>query len=89
MLEPLFDKVSGLEAFNIIKKRFQQRCFPANIAAKILKLSILKNICERLLLSDLSSRFSMSVNRTLLIYTEPSQTFKKELSLKVTDGFNG
>ena len=30
--EPLFNKVAGLKAYNVIKKRLQYRCFPVNIA---------------------------------------------------------
>ena len=41
----LFNKVEGLQVCNCIKKRFQHRCFPLNIA-KFLKTPILKNICE-------------------------------------------
>ena len=37
-----------LQAYNFIKKRLRQRCFPVQFA-KILRTSILKNICERLL----------------------------------------
>ena len=45
MLEPLFNKVAGLQAL----KRLQHRCFTLNIA-KFLRTLILKNICKRLLL---------------------------------------
>ena len=38
-----------IKAYNFIKKRLQRRCFLDNIA-KFLRTSILKNICERLLL---------------------------------------
>ena len=41
--------VSGLKACNFIKKRLETRYFPMNIV-KFLRASILKNICERLLL---------------------------------------
>ena len=47
MLEPLFNKVTGLKACNVIKKRLYHRCFPGNIA-KFLSTPILKNICEPL-----------------------------------------
>ena len=36
VLEPLFNKVAGLQACNFIKKRLQHKCFPANVA-KILR----------------------------------------------------
>ena len=49
MLESLFNKVASLKACNFIKKRFQHRRFPVNIE-KFLRTSILKNICEQLLL---------------------------------------
>ena len=45
MLEPLFNKVAGLQAL----KRLQHRRFTLNIA-KFLRTLILKNICKRLLL---------------------------------------
>ena len=49
VLESLFNKVTGLQTCNFIKKRLQHRCFPVNIA-KFLRTPVLKNICERLLL---------------------------------------
>ena len=39
-----FNKNAGLQACNFIQKRLKQGCFPDNIP-------ILKNVCERLLLS--------------------------------------
>ena len=48
MLESLFKKVAGLKARNFIKKRPQNRYFPANIA-KFSRLPISRNICEQLL----------------------------------------
>ena len=50
VLESLFHKVAALKACSFNKKRIQHRCFPVNIA-KFLRAPILKNICERLLLS--------------------------------------
>ena len=38
--------VTGLDAWNFVKKRLQHRCFLANIA-KFLRSFILKNVCER------------------------------------------
>ena len=49
MLESLFNKAADLQICNFIKKRFQHRCFPV-IIEKFLRIPILKNICERLLL---------------------------------------
>ena len=49
MLHSLFHKVVGFQSCNLIKKRLQHSCFPVKFA-KILATSILKNICERLLL---------------------------------------
>ena len=57
MLESLFNQVVGLQVFNFIKKRFQHRCFSANIA-KFFKRPNLKKICERLLLNNVKSIFS-------------------------------
>ena len=39
---------------NFIKKRLQLKCFLVNIA-EFLRLPVLKNICEQLLLSDVIS----------------------------------
>ena len=47
----LFNKVVGLQACNFIKKTLQHRCFPVKLAL-FLRPPILKNICERLLLTD-------------------------------------
>ena len=46
----LFKKVADLKPCNFIKKKLQHRCFSVNIA-EFLRTPILKNICERLLLS--------------------------------------
>ena len=50
MLESLFKKAAGLKACNFIEKRLQHKCFPVKFA-KFLKTTILKNICEQLILS--------------------------------------
>ena len=57
VLASLFNKVSGFQGCNVIKKRLQNRCFPVNIA-NFLRTTILKNICERLLLylTDISEQ---------------------------------
>ena len=52
MLESLFNKVAGLQAWKFVKKRLQHSCFPVN-NAKSLRTPILKNICERRLLEEL------------------------------------
>ena len=49
VLESLFDKAAGLKTRKFIKKRPQHRCFPVKFGT-FLKTSILKNICEQLLL---------------------------------------
>ena len=48
MLKPIFNEVADLKACNFIKK-LQRRSFPVN-TAKLFKIPILKNICERMLL---------------------------------------
>ena len=45
-----FNKVAGLQVWHFTKKRLQHSFFPMNIE-KFLRTLILKNICERLLLS--------------------------------------
>ena len=49
VLESLFNKVAGFQACNLIKKGLKHRCFLVNFV-KSLKVPILKNICEWLLL---------------------------------------
>ena len=49
VLESLSNKVAGLQACNFVKKRLQHWCFPVKFA-KFLRTSILRNICEELLL---------------------------------------
>ena len=49
VLEPLFNKVAGLQACNFIKNKIQQICFPVNIIEKFLITDFSRNICERLL----------------------------------------
>ena len=36
VLESLYNKVAGLKACSVIKKRLQHRCFPVNIAKRLL-----------------------------------------------------
>ena len=49
VLESLLNKAADLQVCNFIKKKHQHRYFPV-IIAKFLRIPILKNICERLLL---------------------------------------
>ena len=42
-------------ACNFIKKRLQHRCFLVKLA-KLLRTSIFKNICERVLLQDITEK---------------------------------
>ena len=56
VLESLFNKFAGLQAGNFIIKRLQRRFFPVNIA-KLSEASILKDICERLLLNFIDSKW--------------------------------
>ena len=51
VLESVFNKVAGLkaQACNFITKKLQHRCFPEKLA-EFLRIAILKNICEQLLL---------------------------------------
>ena len=47
--ESLLNTIAGLQPCNYIKKYLQHRCFPVNIV-KFLRTSILRNICEQMLL---------------------------------------
>ena len=49
MLESLFNKVAGLKVWNFILNRLQHRWFSVNMA-KLLRVPVMKNTCERLLL---------------------------------------
>ena len=49
VLESLFNMVGCLQIFNFNKKRLQHRRFPVNMD-NLLRISILKKICEWLLL---------------------------------------
>ena len=49
MLQSVLNKVAGLRTCNFIKKKRQHKCFPLKFA-KFLRILILKNTCERLLL---------------------------------------
>ena len=57
MLDSLFNQAADLQVYNFIKKRFQHKCFSRNFA-KFLKMSILKKVCERLLLHNTELNFS-------------------------------
>ena len=77
-----------IQASNFITKRLQHRCFPVNIA-KFLKTSILKGICERLLLNIIDSKWKKSWRKQRRIqrresetYSEPSETSKMKLFAK-------
>ena len=51
VLESFVNKAAGLRACNFIKRRVRHRYFPVKFA-KLLRIPILKNICEQLYLSD-------------------------------------
>ena len=52
--ESLFNKVTSHQACSFTKKRLQHRCFPVKFS-KFLRLPILKNVCERMLLAYLGT----------------------------------
>ena len=56
VLESFFNKFANLQPGNFITKRRQHSYVPVNIA-KFLKTSILKDICERLLLNFIDSKW--------------------------------
>ena len=65
VLELLFNIVAWLEDCNCITKRFQRKYFLVNIV-KFLRTSILKNICERLHISEHLFKNLISSRSTLL-----------------------
>ena len=66
VVESLFNKVTGILASNLNKKRLHHRCFPVKFT-KFLRTPILKNICERLLHKILSKTLLMSKNHNVVI----------------------
>ena len=54
-------KFSTFQAYNFIKKKIQNRYFPVKFA-KFLGTSILKNICQQLLLQMLFPWFLLLIN---------------------------
>ena len=87
MLEPVFNKVEGLKTCNFIKKLLQHRHFPVKFA-KFLRTLILKNICERLLLSWVIWKF-LSRAIVLLKQFPPLWSPLKTVVLKITETFQG
>ena len=61
MLRSLFTKVTGLQTCTFVKKIPQRRRYPMNVA-KFLGTPVLKNICERLLLRELSFQMLRGIN---------------------------
>ena len=72
MLEFLFIKFVGLQAYNFIKKRLQHRCFPVKFD-KFLRTPILKNICGRLFLLIVDYRCCKKNCKQRLIYSPPTK----------------
>ena len=103
MLESVFSKVADLLACNFIKKRLQHRFFLANIV-KFLSISILKSICERLLLTGLyiwrNRKLNIAVFLTHCFTTKPESIsssffrnnllsfFKKQINKNHSDVVN-
>ena len=81
MLEPLFNNMAGLKAYRFIKKRLQHSCLPIKYV-KLLRTPILKNICEWLLLKELTLlRIRSDLLKKLLKHTSHSAWSKKKLKL--------
>ena len=86
LLESLFDNVAGLKACNFIKKRLQHWYFPIKFP-KFLRTSILKNICERLLLL-VSPQNTIANSSGKFELDETSTKWKVSIFLNVTTLFN-
>ena len=82
MLEPLFNKVAGLQVSNFIKKKLHHRCFPSNIE-KFLRTSFFENHL-RTAASVATSEFGDWVQVEINVYihhqTSGSQTSSKQVS---------
>ena len=66
----LFNKVAGLRIVTLLKNRLWHRCFSVNFT-KFIRTSILKNICERLLLVAGWRTTQKLSSRNLLLLTCP------------------
>ena len=77
VLECLFNNVAALRAYSFITKRLQHGCFPVRLA-KFLRTSILKNICERLLLkfSTLQKKLFTDFFHKIMTYIIITKTFE-------------
>ena len=72
VLESLFNEVASLQACNFVKKRLQHRCFPVKFA-KFLITFISKNICERLLLIEITNQMIRLIYGVCNKYVQISQ----------------
>ena len=72
-MESLFNKFAGLEVCDFIKKRLQLSSFPLNIAI-FLRTPVLRNICERVLLSTLETSKNESFRYFQRVYKETKDT---------------
>ena len=73
--------MAGLKAYRFIKKRLQHSCLPIKYV-KLLRTPILKNICEWLLLKELTLlRIRSDLLKKLLKHTSHSAWSKKKLKL--------
>ena len=75
VLKSLFNKVTSLQACNIIKNRLQLKCFSVNFA-KFFRTSILKNIWERLLHKSHPLLAIVTADKTILIKGTLMQIWK-------------
>ena len=75
--ESLFNEVAGLRIYSFIKKRLQHRCFPVKLK-KFLRTSILKNICDRMLLkiSTLQKNLFIHFFHKIMTFTIIAITFE-------------
>ena len=85
VLESLFNKVAGLKAYNLIKKRLRHRCFPVNIA-KLLRTAFFIEQLWWLLLDFLQNLLKTTVKKIIFQYSF-SQKFLRNYFLVLAEAF--
>ena len=90
VLDSLFNEVAGLTVSNFIKKRLQARWCPVKFV-KFLRTSILKNICERLLLKCICTHYMSPPlyhrSRATCLLPQSQSIWRRTYSFRTGTGF--
>ena len=87
LIESPFNKVARLKTSQFIKKRLQHLCLIVNIA-KSLRTTILKNICERLLLMRSGKCLLQTFNSFSVLVLKNSKILKQKNSKNLKPRFH-